>query len=584
MGITPDGDRSKKWLWLARKKLAQLRESGNLAQALKANGFTISVKDNDGLDGGRITAPMGMVVLASNADGVRVMVADNWQGGFDSRQDYNILFRDPPVFGLYTRVGTKDTTLVADGETTVKFDPAPSQSPFGTVNEVFVPGAYWENDAHPEPVVMPFKGGEAFFVGADVLITAEDEIVFEWLLNWYTSNGSSLTSRTYGHFETQLATLPPWYMFQSIPATHFAVVGFQYFLSYGVSGGKPYAAMYFWYGTDNVSYTDKFYNEDLFVDLPAGLRTILLTDGNNSAEKPLGSYAWALTQDAEPTLLHACDDTNTGIPVASPPEEAWYTANPGEVRWKLFYTIKTRAGALATVNSDGFVAALNVIDAGVGNPIADWNAARRAFYQLFGRPNNNGQVPHDTTMFHADDGNVYVYTRKYGNFKFTPTGITAAVFTVPVEVAATAGVRPTITYAGAGLYLCVCENFVAPREVVKIYYGSPFDTWTALPDPASGYHLTYVRPVKVAAGEIILLGILVDETTPGYRVAFLRYTGTEEWSIMTKVPVTADDDLVWDIGLFGDGRLVKDLNDYLDPPDVMPQMPVCSTYSDYDQP
>ncbi|MCK9518943.1 MAG: hypothetical protein M0R74_07970 [Dehalococcoidia bacterium] len=53
---------------------------------------------------------------------------------------------------------------------------------------------------------------------------------------------------------------------------------------------------------------------------------------------------------------------------------------------------------------------------------------------------------------------------------------------------------------------------------------------------------------------------------------------------MTKVPVTADDDLVWDIGLFGDGRLVKDLNDYLDPPDVMPQMPVCSTYSDYDQP
>ncbi|MCK9519443.1 MAG: hypothetical protein M0R74_10550, partial [Dehalococcoidia bacterium] len=88
MGITPDGDRSKKWLWLARKKLAQLRESGNLATALKANGFTISVKDNDGLDGGRITAPMGMVVLASNADGVRVMVADNWQGGFDSRQDY----------------------------------------------------------------------------------------------------------------------------------------------------------------------------------------------------------------------------------------------------------------------------------------------------------------------------------------------------------------------------------------------------------------------------------------------------------------------------------------------------------------
>lgn len=587
--ITFDGDRSKKRLWFAEKQLAKLKMLGLPSKTVVYDGFTYKVNPLDDLDLGRVMAPMGAVILCSNADGMRIMVADNWQGSVTSRQDYNILLRDPAAFGLYTRVGTKDETLEAEGATTVKFDPAPTQSPFGTVNETVTPSTHWENDASPEPVIMPYKGAEAFFIGSDVLITAEDEIVFEWLLNWYTSDGSPLTRRTYGHFETQLASLPPWYMFQGIPATHFAVVGFQHFLEYGVADGKPYAAKYFWYGADDTSYYDNFYNEDLFPDLPSGLRTILLTAGNNSAERPLGSYAFSLTKDGEPTLLHAVDDSNSSaIPVVSPPEEAWYSANPAEERWKLFYVIKTRNGILSTVNSDNFTAVLNMIDAGVGNPISNWSKARRAFYQLFGRPNNNWQVPYDTSMFHASDGNVYVYTRKYGKFKFTDSGITTATFSVPAEVTATNGVRPTITYAGDGVYLCVCENLVAPREVVKIYYGSPFDTWLVLPDPNVGSHLTHVRPVKVLHSvdetEVVLLGILVDEVTPGYYMACLRYTGTGTWQQMSKIPVDVDPAMTWDIGLFGEGRFADDLNNYLDPPDVLPQMPVCSTYADYDQP
>ena len=75
--ISFDGDRSKKRKWFAKKKLAQIKEMDLPASCVEWEGFRFKTWQLGDIDGGRVTAPMGVVVARIDGQGgLQVAVAD----------------------------------------------------------------------------------------------------------------------------------------------------------------------------------------------------------------------------------------------------------------------------------------------------------------------------------------------------------------------------------------------------------------------------------------------------------------------------------------------------------------------------
>ena len=618
MGITPDGDRSKKWLWLARKKLAQCRELGLLSKTIRHDGFTIKVTDVEGNDVGRVTAPVGAVVICTGPDALfnnraYIMEADNWQGAFVAIGNLNTLYRPDQPTGWTNYIhDTSAEDLTALGYVASPWVPT---SPLN----VYPPsklGSYTYADLYfsvmPVPVILPFRDGEAYWaaVSGSVWKGVQYHSLAEAFVNYYAGNGSALGNRI-SYFDQNGFGDDTTISYQIMPSTGVALVMHHIGLYYDTVGSPArvrLAASYF-VGNDKVLTSYAWYGDDgatdSWVDVVAGLRDIISNpSAYTSSAKPLGHYAFSTALNAAPTLLSCTDVTSTGWPGGPYDDQAWFAANPGEVKWKLFYTIHTPGAAPATVNSDYFLSALDAMAGGaiLSGP-TDWDLARLAMYQLFPSPNQNWRVPYDSVMFHDGSGVVYTWTRKYGglSFKAAPDGISAVAMAMPAETAVD-GVRPTIYFCGTfdsvDMFLCVCEKmafsgpYSAPvstgHEVMAVYYGSPFTSWTKLAAPAVGLHLVHVRPVSVdvvdSVVDIKLLGVLEDEVTPGYNFAFFNLTaGVGAWAKLGRLPVDVSPYYNWGVGLFGGGILVNKMISFINQPSALPQMPV-GPYSMYEQP
>jgi hypothetical protein len=102
----------------------------------------------------------------------------------------------------------------------------------------------------------------------------------------------------------------------------------------------------------------------------------------------------------------------------------------------------------------------------------------------------------------------------------------------PQEVVNDIRARPKVSYAGHGLYCCVCERM--GERVTAVHIGAPFDTdeheagwrkielvteeWAAVPDN----RIEYVRPMLATAERVALLAIIREKTEQGtfrYRAA-----------------------------------------------------------------
>ena len=500
---------------------------------------------------------------------IRSFIADNWSGPIEEKQDWNILFQNSPDFISIIEGDNFDASAMVANP----FIYTHIYSPYKTLNEMETVDTYYEENAAPEPVLLPYKTGEAFYAGTTALVDS-GKILFEFMRNFYNDSGTGLSSRTFMQLEAFITESSGGYQyfnrsFLSVPS--LGIVGIQNSSIYDAISSNYYAATYM-----QMSGVGFFYLTDILTGIPAGLKDIIIPYENGSQAQPAGSYAWSLVPDDPPTLLHACDltDTDPQVDYNLPLEAQWFYDNPGDDEWKLFYTISTYEAGVSTVNSSQFMGILESIIAGAAT---DWNKARLAFMQLFPRPNYNYLVPHDSSMFHAEDDNVYVFTRKYGKFVISRTGIFTSSFLLPSEIN-TIPIRPTVTYSGNSRYICVCENLVAPRRVVAVYYGSPFVGWTALPMP--DLTLEHVRIINDTVDRITLLGIMTDGVD--HYAGFINYTGAETWQQMAKIPVNSDDSIIFDMALFGAGQFVQDMENYLTLPDILPPMPVCSVYGDYD--
>jgi len=591
--ITFDGDRSKKRKWFAEKQLAVIKDIDVPAKAVKWDGFTFKVWQQGELTGGRVTAPMGAVVSCSNDDGIRLAVADFWAGGFTSYVPLNVLYYaaegNTPVIKAINLASAGDVAL--DGNQTVQFRPMLGSSPFGLVGgETPGPDTVWVQDYACGPNLLPYKGAEGFWLSvADNLfidfnnsgVADFPKYTFDNTLMFYSSNGSNLGGRRtltlqVGGGEEMAGAVQPLRTAQQL-AKDWQVL--HQFYSYEGHNSKYICAWNFLFPAYSPIYLETMIPEDT---MPAALRIIIL-DISATSSWPMGYYSFAA--NGVQTFLHVNNATNTIPYKISNPAEDWFVANPAYENWRLSFSFAV-GSTVSVIDSSQFILLLDGLsDVTV---IGDWRMAKRMLEQLLPHPNSNFLIPYDSVMFHAHDGLIYTWTRKYGAVYFSSTGLFSATISVPVEVSSEDGVRPDITYAGAfesgNLYLCICNK--VKESVRAVYYGSPFTSWVKLPGTDTGQTLVHVRPVKVTPDEIVLLGVIQEtievETVPTdiYSLAFLRWQMIAEvpttalWQKLGRLPFTASDNDNFSVSLFGVGQFVDDLESYLSPPPTLPQTPV----------
>jgi hypothetical protein len=590
--ITFDGDRSLKRKWFAKKQLANIQEIDVPAKAVQWDGFNFKVWQlGEELNGGRVTAPMGAVVLCSSENGVKISVADCWNGGFTSNSDlYTIYYPadgNSPLIKVFDMPTEED--VIADENSTVKFRPMGMLSPYGLIDgNTLGPDTVWVRDQVCLPNLIPYKQAEAFWISVDdnVFIDLNNngsadfpKYIFDNTLIFYSSNGSNLGGRKtvslqVGGGDPMAGATQPWRITQQL-SSDWQVQ--HQIVSYEAEDSRFICAWNFQFPNTWPIYLDEVIPSGT---MPTELRTILLDIEGITASWPLGYYSFL--HNGEQVFLHVNNATNTFPWTASSPSAAYFSAHPEDESWKLSYTYSV--GSLRyVIDSSQFISLLDSMTP--LDVLGDWEVAKRMLGQFVPYPNATWACPYDSIMFHASDGNIYVWTRKYGAVYFSPAGLFSASVIVPTEVSAENGVRPEITYAGSfdsvPLYLCVCNK--VKEEIKAVYYGSPFTSWTKLPGVDTWLTLVYVRPAKVSPTEIFLIGVVketIDEVEY-YSFACLDWAldsegvaSTDLWKKLGRLPFSVTDNDNFSAALFGGGALVDNLTEYLSPPPTLPQMPV----------
>jgi len=584
--ITFDGDRSLKRRWFAKKKLAQIKEMDIPSACPIWDGFRFKVWQLGEIDGGRVTAPMGAIVACSTQDGIKIAAADYWAGGFNPAQDLYVLFKDLGVSGEFTRFFAGQIPVEA-GYYPVKFIPAVNQSPYGLIDgDTGGPDTVWVDDYSCCPVLLPFHG-EVFNVTVSDAMKYDlaGDGVFDWWRQVFEKTGSFYISNgnqarrikcVARHIEYETA-YTPWRVYQKTGTDRYTT--FHSSWIYDFVGDPQRKAVGYNIDVDFSTQDNIYFSEILNTDMPEALRLILSNSLNDGSCEPIGSYA------QNNSFFHA---VNASCHVFSGSVEAceardYYDDNPDEDKWRLFYSM-TVGGNVHLINSNQFMPLL--VDLATVTVSGDWFNAKRMFEQIAGAyPNVNFTVPYDSVMFHAHDGIIYTWTRKYGAVKFTTTGLFLATVLVPSQVSGEEGVRPDITYAGVfddtNLYLCVSNKVKV--GVRAVHYGSPFSGWTALPGCPDGVQLISVRPCMVTPERIFLIGVVKHRGDDVEKSAFapLNWTAATEtedastapWQVMGELPFPVGDADNFSLGLYGDDPRADALAAYQCPP-IVPQSPV----------
>jgi hypothetical protein len=255
----------------------------------------------------------------------------------------------------------------------------------------------------------------------------------------------------------------------------------------------------------------------------------------------------------------------------------------------------------------------------------DWYAALAVLWQFFGRPTHNFQVPHDTWTFHAENDEIYAWTRYYGNIKINKSGIHGLQpddIRVPAEVSDNDGVRPTIRYSGyferdesSGLhrYICVCEKLErlaqneslpqGQKEVKGVFIGTPFVengwvevvpfqvtedevTWSLVHVRIVYHEVNFVEDTGEPVDQIMLLGVArkryfdeEDNEVINYYSCYLEFDSINSgvWVVASRYPNLDTIDPAFgerfsvEMSLFGDNILSPRMMQYLSPPAGMSQ-------------
>lgn len=576
--ITFDGERSKGRKWFAEKQLRVAKDLDIPGKTVQWEGFTFRVWQDGELSGGRVTAPMGIAVMRVNSQpkAADFMIAESWQAGFALLSSYQVAIWDGTGYAVFNR--PEDTT----GYMTVPYRLMAVSSPAGVGNVAFY------TDRYPVPSLFPL--GEAIYatVSGHCFIDLNDNGAADMPKNLidtniilYSENGGRLTGRVgISHNVTDDLNYPLQTVFNLFSdrvrqakahINQFDIVS-GHFTAFAIFDVSPSAA--------SISFVPC---PTLWYGVPTGL-----TDEISNvlvSEQAVASGHYAFAHDGQDVLLMGTQLTD---------RFGWPSSIANTYPdWRCFYSF--RAGATNhVINSSQFV---SLLESKSGASLSgSWDIVT-VFRQFFGWPNRNDDNPPDSAMFHGHDGNIYSWTRHYGSVQFSATGMFDGGVSIPSDCT-TEGVRPEITHAGDGVYLCVCNR--VGSHITGVFVGSPFGTWTRLADPSTAFELLAVRPVSAT----------YDTETETYSVILIgvaRRTGTEEqpeahfaciyrdgWLMLGQLPqhmerneedvlepVAYDGWEQYDICFFGDGPVPAGLMQYPSRPPALPQMPMSTNYSDY---
>lgn len=533
MSIVVDGERSKARLPMGRRLLSQVIDLGLIAKTLVLDGFFIKAVDfGKGLSKIIITAPMGAVVAFSDETGIYTQTADFWRGGFSAKKKFQ-KFKTMP--DGYSELSTWGSFPIETEEYT----------PYPPAYYPFTAPSYLARRA--PPAIIPLASEVIFtavsgHVSAKTIYDARAGIfsVAGKAANLVGSIGEYTVSLDVARLTQILNTQAVWQTvsyntayFVAYPATPAAccvhvsiqkdtpdkVVSTLAYKNSGVSGG-----MYLEYAYRTCSET--------FNALPAWL----LSEFNTRQWGPLGTfgvtpggnYSWGNLAAPNQILSYVMG----GTLLLSGGTAGAFDGHESDVG-VAFGFVALIDGQKAAHSAASMMALLAELFPNAAIP-GDYEAGREAFRCLFPYPNvlNAGEVP-DSTMFHSPTA-AYTWARRFTRValgageatavKWSLAGLEKVVIKLPQVVLDTPGVRPDITYAGDGLYCCVCCNYYT---VDGVSVGSPFTGWStvALPQPAGAETLRvrYIRPVKVTASDVWLIGVIsviIDAVETTYFVSY----------------------------------------------------------------
>ena len=549
MSLILDGNRSLNLIPIGKRLLELAKQLAVPAKVAIHNGFRVSAWHDGDLEKIKIKAPMGAAVICSQASGMSLSTADFWQGGFIGPR---------PLF-----VGNlADIPVDVDAVSWFYFNTALASVQLAPAAMTTLGAANFPSLPHMIPTAA-----EMFWIGVRAK-TAKN--IYEMCLDFYVAAGDApkrignLQAFSDNLAKVSVQCLPTDKWFRTVE--HW-VDKYAFVPVAGAPKNKLVCGFEIEVSKEGWSQANVL-GEVLFAGLPSLLLSKILGDlaYDHTEGAPVGSYSFAPSATAASVFLHG-----SIFPADLSSQELldYFSANPSELKWKLFFSLR-KDGVTYIHSSEQFISLLDSMAGGtlIVGGVVNYPQAQEVFKQLFPRPNYQENAPFDSVMFHSDT-DIYTWTRKYGAFKFSTTGLTQVTLTMPTEVTGTEGVRPDITYAGAGLYLCVCQKdgdagADTSRGVKAVYTGSPLTGWTKLPDAP----LVHVRPVKVTADAVTLLGV-VKVGDDHFFASFVN----GQWLQMGKIPGTITGNANWAVCLFGEGGMVKDLASYLSPPPVLMQMP-----------
>lgn len=612
MSLVIDGERSKQRIPQGKRQLALIKDLNVPAKTVIQDGFLIKVQQDAGLEKIIIKAPMGAVVLCSTPDGIKKAVLDYWVGPVSSVSDLFVVFNADGRIRLMD--GETAEVLAAEGWTTMQFRP---------VQE----GDYYLDAAYPWPIALRYSGAPSVMpVGASevVEVTVADRLfvdlnanglpdypydIYESTKTFYSADGSALGGRK-SSVVVNSADNEPKRCFV-LPAAQILVARSST-MDWYYDGTQPKHISHFRKDTNSIV---PVWLEEVAppsAGMPEGLRALML-DTLKADIRPLGEYAF-LSSAGEETFIQALyfDPLALSIDGTSANTSAWFSANPTEVKWRIFLSV-TVGGVTTLTNSSQF---FSLLDAGTTHDLATllagtpeealfaWAQAAKVLRFSFNYPAVSlydpityvVELPHDGIMFHDENNDVHCWSRFLRGMKINAAGLYADVVQVPPEVAGNEGTRPEISYAGDGLYFCACNDVA--KSIRALYYGvpnGPTPWWVKLPDPPTDYTTVYVRPVSVSLTRIFLAGVVRYDgavgDTPRYHIAFLIGTATESaWRIGAVLPFAvspqhpsgsgegADN---FAVSLFGEGA--AELANYPSQPPATPQS-IVVPYSGYNIP
>jgi len=474
--IRTDGVRSLRLKQFAGRKLSQIIDIDVPSKTLIFNGFTISVHQQDDINGGYVKAPMGLRVICSNDKGIKCFTADFFSGAVEGRADMYAV--DLSVSSGATLTSLFNKTEVSETEISTLFPYIYGE--VGSYDFTYLGslGSYYWRATNCRPVTFPLFNSEGFIFTVSLTRANgyNSSTIYEAQLLGYGTNGSGIIRTGWARETDQNPVSAPCVF--NLPSLVLRSVATYQGSIFNIVAPQSASIATVFEGTwdvwaalsdqekenQNIITTSVRHitSDVVFVDvLPAVVYNITNPNGYNY-NSIIGSYSYSLGQDKGVNLLTAMFTSVTDMTTL--------IAGFEDIKWIIYYTLyqdgpnKSNPGLGSTVHTvtlgemasvldllfsqanDGVVAPAysyvdgtsvdrdfvsmfasvpisytpgDPIDLSTGSPDLYTNYSVARIFGMLGAhmayPNSRlvSKSRSDSIMFHGPLG-VYSWTRKYG--------------------------------------------------------------------------------------------------------------------------------------------------------------------------